>query len=309
MRYSVGSKGTNGNVGSERRIESKASMTAAFICLARAASYKDKRECYTGPDNIAYELTPNKLKPIIRSRRLFEILNGWLYAKGSYEYVIARTKYIDAAFKQALEEEFDQIVVFGAGFDSRAIRFSKFNTGTTIFEVDAPTTQQEKRGAFEKKKLTQPNNLVYVPVDFDKERLAEKMQQAGFKAGKKTLFTLEGVTMYLTAEGIDSTFRFISESSATGSIIVFDHIYAGVLRKENKYYGEEGMVESVAKAGEKFQFALEEGEACDFVGRFGFSLKECCGTRQLLERTFKNSKGKIVARINGTHAIVTATRN
>lgn len=296
-------------MGNKRRIESKSSMTAAFICLARAASYKDKRECYNGPDNIAYELTPNKLKPIIRSRRLFRIFNRWLYAKGSYEYVIARTKYIDAAFKQALEEGFDQIVVFGAGFDSRAIRFAQFNKGTTIFEVDVPTTQQEKRSAFEKKKLIQPSNLVYVPVDFDKERLEEKMRQAGFKAGKKTLFTLEGVTMYLTAEGIDGTFHFISDSSATGSVVVFDHIYAGVLRRENRYYGEEGMVDSVAKAGEKFQFGLEEGEDAAFVGRFNFTLKECCGVKQLLERYFVNSKGKIVAKMNGTHIIVAAIKN
>jgi methyltransferase (TIGR00027 family) len=284
-------------------------MTAAFICLARAASYKDKRECYNGPDNIAYKLTPNKLKPIIRSRRLFSILNRWLYAKGSYEYVIARTKYIDSAFKQALEEGFDQIVVFGAGFDSRAIRFAQFNKATTIFEVDAPTTQQEKIKAFKSRKISHPANLVYVPVDFDKEQLEDKMAQAGFKAGRKTLFTVEGVTMYLTVEGIESTFRFISDSSAKGSIVVFDHIYAGVLRGENRYYGEEGMVESVAKAGEKFQFGLEEGEAKVFVGKFGFSLKECCGVRQLLERTFKNSKGELVAKMNGTHAIVTAVKN
>jgi methyltransferase (TIGR00027 family) len=151
--------------------------------------------------------------------------------------------------------------------------------------------------------------LVYVPVDFDKEQLEEKMLQAGFKAGKKTLFTLEGVTMYLTSQGIESTFHFISDSSAAGSVVVFDHIYTGVLRGENRYYGEEGMVASVAAAGEKFQFALEEGEAGAFVVRYGFSLKECCGVRQLLGRYFKNSKGEFVGRMNGAHAIVTAVKN
>lgn len=284
-------------------------MTAAFMCLARAASYKDSRECYNGPDNIAYELTPKKLKPIIKSRQLFRAFNRWLYAKGSYEYVIARTKYIDAAFKQALEEGFDQIVVFGAGFDSRAIRLAQYNKATTVFEVDARTTQREKIKALESRKISQPTNLVYVPVDFDKEQLEEKMLQAGFKTGCKTLFTLEGVTMYLTLEGIDSTFRFVSNSSSKGSIVVFDHIYAGVLRGENRYYGEEGMAESVAKAGEKFQFGLEEGEAGAFVGKFGFNLKECCGVKQLLERYFKNSKGEVIAKMNGTQAIVTAIKN
>ncbi len=73
--------------------------------------------------------------------------------------------------------------------------------------------------------------------------------------------------MYLTADGIESTFRFISDASAKDSMVVFDHIYAGVLRGENKYYGEEGMTKSVAKAGEKWQFGLEEGETKEFVGQ------------------------------------------
>jgi methyltransferase (TIGR00027 family) len=293
---------------SKQRLDTKPSETAAFTCLARAASYKDKRECYTGPDNIAYTLTPSWIKFVIRSH-LWGSLNRSFYAKGSYEYLIARTRYVDAAFKQALEEGFDQIVVFGAGFDSRAIRFGQLNKGTAIFEVDAPTTQQEKQDAFEKRKLSQPPNLVYVPVDFNTERLDDKMKQAGFKTGKKTLSTVEGVTMYLTAEGIEGTFRFIADASAKGSILVFDHIYAGVLRGENKYYGEEGMAKSVAKAGEKWQFGLEEGEAHGFVGKFGFSLKDNCNAKQLTERYFKNSKGETVAKMNETHAIVTAVKN
>jgi len=56
--------------------------------------------------------------------------------------------------------------------------------------------------------------------------------------GKKSLFFLEGVTMYLSQEALDDTFRFIADVSGRGSLIVFDYIHAGVLRRENKYYGE-----------------------------------------------------------------------
>ncbi|MCW4000936.1 MAG: SAM-dependent methyltransferase [Candidatus Bathyarchaeota archaeon] len=292
----------------KRRIESKSSMTASYMCLTRAASFKDERECYNSPDNIAYELTPSFLRSIIKSRLLFKAFCRRYYAKGSYEYVIARTKYFDNAFEQALMQGFDQIVVFGAGFDSRAIRFNGINKLTRIFEVDAPKTQQEKQMGLKKRSISAPESLVYVPIDFDKEQLAEKMRQAGFASDKKTLFTFEGVTMYLTQSGIEDTFQFISEVSAEGSILVFDHIYSGVLRGENKYFGEEGMADSVAKVGENWQFGLEEGEAEQFVGKFGFSLKDNCNAEQLTERYFKNSKGEIVAKINGTHAIVTAVK-
>jgi methyltransferase (TIGR00027 family) len=153
-----------------------------------------------------------------------------------------------------------------------------------------------------------PDKVVYVPIDFNKEKLEEKISEAGFKSDKKTLYTLEGVTMYLEREAVEGTFNFISNASAVGSVVVFDHIFSGVLRGENKYYGEEGMTERVAKAGEKWTFALEEDETEKFVGKFGFSVKDKCAAKDLEERYFKNSKGEIVGKINAIHEIVTAVK-
>jgi methyltransferase (TIGR00027 family) len=295
-------------VSEKRRIETKTSTTAAIMCLARAASYKDKRECYSGPDNIAYELVPNILKFIVRSRRLFKAFSRRYFAKGIYEYVIARTKYFDKAFTDALEQQFDQIVIFGAGFDSRALRFNSLNKSTTVFELDAPKTQEDKLKGYQSKKISVPKSLVFIPIDFNKEKLKDKLKQSGFGTGKKTLFVLEGVTMYLSESAVESTLRFISDSSSVGSKVVFDHIYAGVLRRENRYYGEKGMVERVAKAGEKWTFALEEDEAKSFLSKFGFVVEDNCGSKGLEERYFRDSKGVIVGKVNGIHSIVTAIR-
>lgn len=264
-----------------RRIETKSSTTATIMCLARATAFKDKRECYTGPDYIAYELVPGFFKLVIKSRWLFKVFSRRFFSKGIYEYVIARTKYFDAAFTAALEQEFDQIVIFGAGFDSRALRFSDLNKGTTIFELDAPITQQEKLKAYQSKKLSIPKNLIFVPIDFNKERLEDKISQAGFVGGKKTLFILEGVTMYLSKDAVEGTLRFVSDTSGNDSMIVFDHIYSGVLRGENKYYGEKGMYKRTAQVGEEWTFALEENEAEPFLGKFGFTVKDCCSALEL----------------------------
>jgi methyltransferase (TIGR00027 family) len=294
---------------SNRRIETKSSTTASIMCLVRAASYKDKRECYSGPDYVAYELVPGFFKFVIRSRWLFKVLSRRWFSKGIYEYVIARTKYFDEAFSAALSQGFDQIVILGAGFDSRAIRFGDLNSGTIVFELDAPITQQEKLKAYESKKFTIPKGLVFVPIDFNKERLEDKLNRAGFVAGKKTLFMLEGVTMYLSKDAVEGALRFISESSGKGSLIVFDHIYGGVLRGENKYYGEKGMYKRTAKAGEEWTFALEENEAEPFLAKFGFTVKDCCSAHELEERYFRNSKGVIVTKINGIHAVATAIKS
>ena len=279
-----------------------------MICLSRAASYVDKRECYSGPDGIAYVLVPTFFKLLLESRWLLKLFSRRFFPNGIYEYVIARTKYFDAVFAEAMEHGFDQILIFGAGFDSRALRFSKLNKATRVFELDAPITQQEKLKAYQSKKLVIPENLVFVPINFNKESLAEKIAQAGFIAGRKSLFLLEGVTMYLSQDAIENTFRFIEDASGSRSLIVFDYIYAGVLRKENKYYGERDIYKTVATAGEEWTFALEQGEVERFLSKYGFQQKDHSGTQELEGRYFRNSRGFIVGKINGTHAIVTGIK-
>ena len=115
--------------------------------------------------------------------------------------------------------------------------------------------------------------------------------------------------MYLTQDAIKSTFRFISDVSGTGSLIVFDYIHASVLRRENKYCGEKKIYTTVAKVGDEWTFALEEGEVERFLGRYEFLQKDHSGIKELENRYFRNSKGFIVGKINGTHAIVTGIRS
>jgi methyltransferase (TIGR00027 family) len=290
------------------RIEAKTSRTAEFTCMSRAASYRETRECYKGTDNIAYALVPGFVKLLLRFPRFCQLYHRLFAPKGIYEYVIARTKYIDSVFMDALEQGFDQIVIFGAGFDSRAQRFKELNEKTKIFELDAPITQREKLNAFKEKDIMIPENLIYVQINFIKESLAGKLTAAGFKENRKSLFLLEGVTMYLSDAAIDKTFTFIRDVAGKGSWVVFDYIYAGVLRQENKYYGEKDIFKTVAKAGEGWSFAIEEGEIDGFLHKYDFTLKDHSNAQKLKERYFRNQEGEIVGRVNGTHSIVTGIK-
>jgi len=292
-----------------RRIETTSSRTAAFTCLSRAASYVDNRECYSGSDDVAYLLVPTFFRLLLKSRWLFGLFKRRFFPKGIYEYVVARTKYFDAAFSEALEDTVDQIVIFGAGFDSRALRFDRLNKGTQVFELDTLMTQTEKLKAYHSKGLAIPNCLVFVPIDFGKDRLEEKTACAGLVADKKSLFLLEGVTMYLSHEAIESTFRFISGVSGAGSLIVFDYVHADVMRREEKRHGERDIYETVATVGEEWVVGLEESEIGQFLGRYGFRLRDHIGTWELEDRYFRNSRGLVVGKINGTHAIVTGVKS
>lgn len=290
------------------RIETKTSRTATFTCMSRAASYLEKRECYKGTDNVSYLLVPAIIKVMLKFSMMCNLYGKYIAPKGIYEYVIARTKYIDEVFTGVLENRFDQVVIFGAGFDSRAQRFNHINRSTRIFELDAPITQEEKLKAFEKKGVMIPDALVFVPIDFNKERLDEKLAEAGFEKNRKTLFLLEGVAMYLSDAAVESTFSFVRDVSGRGSLMVFDYVYAGVLRQENRYYGEKDIFKTVSKAGEPWTFALEEGEIEDFLSRCGFNLEDHKCAQDLEEKYFRNQEGKIVGKINGTHSIVTGIK-
>lgn len=114
--------------------------------------------------------------------------------------------------------------------------------------------------------------------------------------------------MYLSDTAIDSTFSFIRDFSGKGSLIVFDYIYAAVLRQESRYYGEKDILRTVSNTGEPWTFALEEGDIIDFLLKYGFNLKNHSNAQELERKYFKNSEGKIVGRINGTHSIVTGIK-
>lgn len=290
-----------------RRIESKTSRTAELTCLVRGLSNLEDREQYKSDDYISLIIMNGFIRPLLR----FSFFKRKFIAKypvGMYEYVIARTKTIDAEFKRALGQGFEQILIFGAGFDSRGIRLASNAKNVRIFELDAPLTQGAKIERYNQKRIKIPDNLVFVPIDFDRESLHKRLSQEGFKRDRPTLFILEGLIMYLQPESVDSTFRVIKEFSGAGSRIVFDYIYSSVLRRENLYEGEREIHISVAGNGEGFCFGIEKGHTDEFLSLYGFKTEKIMDDTALEDMFFRDARGELVGRVNKTHCIVIATK-
>lgn len=292
----------------KRRIESTTSRTAEMTCVSRACSVLEANPYYKSADYIAPLLLPSGLKPFLHfslSRRLFSKVAA---PKGIYEYVIARTKYIDAIFRQALVEQLDQILIFGAGFDTRALRFQDAIGNTRVFELDVPVTQQAKIGQYQKRHLAIPASLTFIAIDFDKETLSTKLNEAGFCKHRRSLFILEGLTMYLQPESVNETFQIIRDYASKESWIVFDYIYASVLRKEGIYYGETGITQTVTDAGEQWHFGIEKGQIEQFLIRYAMQLIDHKDSKDLEKAYFSAPDGRTMGRVNGTHCLVTAKR-
>jgi len=290
----------------KRTIETKASNTAGYTCFSRACATRENSELLRGPDDMAEIFLPVFAKVLLNVPALRKFFMDKIAPSGIYEYVIARTKVLDASFVDALEQGFQQIVLLGAGMDTRALRFAEQNRGTKIYELDVSTTQQPKLAIFKRKHVTLPAELVFVPIDFNKESLADALIRAGYREQQKTLFLWEGVTMYLNADAVDRTLEFIRTSALAGSLVVFDYIYASVLRRENTCYGEAEIFDRVSKAGEGWTFGIEAGEIESFLSARGFQITAHHTPSELELRYLTMEDGRLLARINGTHCIVSA---
>jgi methyltransferase (TIGR00027 family) len=291
---------------SKRRIETKSSRTAAYTCFSRGCATREEDPRFRGPDYLAETLFPPMASFMLNIAPLRRLLMRRMFPPGIHEYVLARTKVMDSVFVEALDAHFPQIVLLGAGFDTRALRYADRNQGTNIFELDVPTTQQPKVDILRKKKIPLPPTLSFVPIDFNKEDILAVLSKAGYQAGQKTLFLWEGVTMYLSAQAVDNTLDFIHRSAAPGSRVAFDYIYASVLRRENRYYGEQGGYDMVSKAGEGWTFGLEEGEIGPFLAKRGFDLAAHYTPLELEKLYLTKEDGTLYRHINGTHCIVIA---
>ena len=257
-------------------------------------------------DHIAVRLLPLLVKYLLKIR--FLNLQGKIAPAGIYPYVIGRTKYIDHIFKKAISEGARQIIIFGAGFDSRALRLTGNRTDVRVFEIDTKLTLEAKKKQFLKRDITIPENNTYIPVDFDKEDIKEKLKEYKIPINNKTLFILEGLIMYLSKEAVDYTFKIIHEYSAPGSLVVFDYIFASVLRQEEKYFGEKEIFERVKKDEESWTYGIEEGEIEDFLSTYSLDLLEHLDSVTLEKKYFTDNTGRIISKVNGTHCIVLARK-
>lgn len=140
--------------------------------------------------------------------------------QGTMTFVLARHRAIDELIAASSAT---QVVLLGAGYDSRAVRLEPALRGKTLFEVDHPATARRKAelspAAFG---AATRARTVHVAIDFERESIEDKLRAAGFEAGALTLWVWEGVSMYLDEPAVRATLDLVRRLSAPGSLLAFD---------------------------------------------------------------------------------------
>jgi methyltransferase (TIGR00027 family) len=176
-----------------------------------------------------------------------------------------RTKHVDATLDEALRNAVRQIVILGAGFDTRGYRFRERLAGIRFVEVDYPPTLEYKKRRVREIFGRLPSHVRYVPMDFAKDSLLQRLKSGGYSEADKTLFIWEGVTRYIPESAVRNTLRFVRDHSAIGSSIVFDY-----MRADNTSLNDPNT--RPARWGEPFIFGFPGLNATAFVEREGLAV-------------------------------------
>jgi methyltransferase (TIGR00027 family) len=195
-------------------------------------------------------------------------------------FAMARERHIEDLMRRELRGGIEQIVILGAGFDTRAYRMPEA-ADVPVFEVDHPVTQQAKREALRGTVDPVPANIHFVGVDFDHEDLGTRLRLAGYSQSRRTLFVWQGVIVYLTREGADATLAFIARHAAPGSIVVFDSMDSAALAGA----GSTGLRFFTSAMGEKVTFGIALGEIVAWLESRGFTGVEIFG-HDAMQRTY-----------------------
>ncbi|MGH7284194.1 MAG: class I SAM-dependent methyltransferase [Polyangiaceae bacterium] len=171
-------------------------------------------------------------------------------------WTAVRTAFIDAQVRELTKgEKISQIVLLGAGFDTRAARLAI--PGARFFEVDQPASHDEKQNGLAALTDYPVANATYVTCDFEKEDFIERLRASAFDAGAPALFIWEGVTPYLTEAAVRSTLRRIATGVHPESMVIFDHLRRKIVAGEARDPKDLESRAFVADLGEPLRFGVD----------------------------------------------------
>lgn len=240
----------------------QASRTALGVALRRAAHQMYDDAPLVLDDPIVVPLLQTRYASALADEqsRLQEqsslLMRAWL---------VARNRFAEDHLAKSFADGTRQYVLLGAGLDTFALRNP--HPGMNVYEVDHAATQGSKEELLGESGLAAPDSLHFVPVDFETERLSEKLKVAGLDVQRPTVFAMLGVVVYLTADAFSETLRYIA-SFPKGSGIIFDYALPRHLLPSDEIDARDELATRVESIGEPFQLFFTPEQMKAVLGAF-----------------------------------------
>ena len=273
------------------------SKTAEAAAALRALHYLyETQHIFTDP--FAIKLTNKKWKLILSNRFFPQILKTTVM-KPIYNAVggqiLSRGRYAEDKLESSIKRGIKQYVILGAGMDTFALRYPNLLDKIKVFEIDHPATQKTKKEKLLKIIRTLPENLVFVPANFEKQTVSDALLNTSFDPKKPTFFSWMVTSYYLTEKSIFETLSSLINIATNNSEIVFDYyINDRLLTKEglNEINATKAFV---AKRGEVFLTSFDHQELIQKVNKIGYTLAELAPPDIIQKLYFLNRKDKLKA--------------
>ncbi|WP_319563016.1 SAM-dependent methyltransferase [Marispirochaeta sp.] len=267
-------------------MEEKVSETAVAIASLRALSNYELETTVQSRDELAELFLPEDRRGALCTPESRAVIKQHI-PKGMYEYVIARTRYFDDVFIRAINDDIDQIVLLGAGYDSRPYRFDMRTDSISIFELDTKPTQEHKIECLRKHNVDIRPNISFIPTNFETDDPINLLGRYGYDKRRRTLFLWEGVTFYLSPATVSHMLRRLNEDSGTGSRVVFDF---QTMRSRNDLI-ETGLQDETIK------FGIESGKTDQFVENHHYRVVELVTAAEMEQRFLTLRNGELFGKI------------
>lgn len=280
----------------------KPSRTAEATAFQRAAERRLPVSARVLDDPFAeHFLGPLRKAALSASGPVARLDETWL---GLTPYVVCRHRYIDDRLAEALRDGVDQVVILGAGYDSRAYRFAAQLGTRPVFEVDHPATQGRKTrilASLAKKGALPAVDVRHVSIDFQRDRLGDRLESSGHRRDRRTFFVWEGVSMYLTRAAVKATLDAIRQLAPERSELVLD---AWFLLDEPDLRATAHRLSAnvLSVLGEPVTFSMHPEDVGAFLGRHGLSVVEVAGAGELELRYLRGGKRHVYPACYLVHA-------
>lgn len=168
-------------------------------------------------------------------------------------WLALRVAYLDRLVGVAVDRlSVRQIVILGAGYDTRAARLPR--TGVEFFEVDHPATQAAKRERLARVPGYPVDAARYAPCDFEREDPIDRLAAAGFRTSEPALVIWEGVVPYLSEAAVRGTAGRLAGGLERRSLVAFDFVGKKLADGNQLSEGDRAMRDYVGDLGEPIRF-------------------------------------------------------
>jgi methyltransferase (TIGR00027 family) len=248
------------------------------------------------------------LLPYQRALNRAPKLARWLLERGlpgAFGYFNARTQYFDEILLQEARAGIEQVVVLGAGFDSRSLRFSDAMRTSRVFEVDMPEVLALRTEHLLGSENTTASAIA-VPIDFEHDDLGEALRERGYLPAAPTFFLWEGVTYYLPEAAVQAVLSLVASQSGPGSSILFDYVTRTFVDGDYSGYGARRLADGWRRLGNVNRFGVDDIAA--FTRPLGLGVRSDIDAGEL-ERRYLSSLPGPRAKAWGCMRIAHATRS